>query len=406
MIPRSRLLLVTAFLASAALCVWMAGEAGYFGYFSGGPTPHLWRARYADVFEVNDRLVQELANAQSLLSRAGGEIEDLKADVGNLEALLDDSYSERAACAELLNQFDATLETLAARYASSNKSIADLSLRLNQSDAQLAEVTQQRDILRDMLFSAQVKMDGLEETIIRLQKEAINLTNLNAQLRALYSDASDRLEVYESAVKLQGEIYRSFRWYYLGAERQWSKGLDGKKGTGLNRTEYLLLATSAHYQDTDPAAFQSVLDAATPVLKELADYLYGQASTDLQRAENILKFVQYLPYIYDSPADNYVRYPLETLIEGGGDCEDTSVLAAQLFRLAGPEGFPVVLLMVDTNGDSEVDHMMVGVSVPGAQGEYWEVDGIRYYYCETTATAYRVGSKPAGYVVKDAIVIT
>ena len=152
----------------------------------------------------------------------------------------------------------------------------------------------------------------------------------------------------------------------------------------------------------DEDSFRHILETECQDVNDLSDHLYSQAATDLQRANNMLKFVQYLPYIHDASGDSYVRSPLETLVEGGGDCEDTSVLAAKIMRMAG---FPVVLLMVDTNSDDEIDHMMVGVSVQGATGKTFEVNGTEYYVCETTSSFYRVGQIHSGYEIHKAIEI-
>jgi hypothetical protein len=49
--------------------------------------------------------------------------------------------------------------------------------------------------------------------------------------------------------------------------------------------------------------------------------------------------------------------------------------------------------------------MMVGLAVDGATGDTHEVEGVTYFLCETTSTSYRVGQRPHGYVVIEAIVV-
>lgn len=52
----------------------------------------------------------------------------------------------------------------------------------------------------------------------------------------------------------------------------------------------------------------------------------------------ILAFVQSLPNTSNSITtgyDEYTRFPLETLVDGGGDCEDTSILFITLIRILG-----------------------------------------------------------------------
>jgi hypothetical protein len=53
-----------------------------------------------------------------------------------------------------------------------------------------------------------------------------------------------------------------------------------------------------------------------------------------------LSFVQGLPYTSDSVTtgfDEYPRYPLETLVDNGGDCEDSAILFASIAQALGHE---------------------------------------------------------------------
>jgi len=102
----------------------------------------------------------------------------------------------------------------------------------------------------------------------------------------------------------------------------------------------------------------------------------------------ILAFVQSLPYTSDiitTGYDEYTRFPLETLVDGGGDCEDTSILFITLIRILGYDSvfieFP--------------DHLAVGVKFGETiSGEYYEHGGKRYYYCETTGYGGEIGDIP------------
>ena len=102
-------------------------------------------------------------------------------------------------------------------------------------------------------------------------------------------------------------------------------------------------------------------------------------------------FVQQLAYTTDFDTtgfDDYGRYPVETLVEGGGDCEDTAIL---LGKLMDTLGYDVVLARLP-------DHMALGVR----QGEkfagtYYEFEGSKYFYLETTGLAGRIGIVPEEY---------
>ncbi|MBA7687398.1 hypothetical protein ES703_95860 [subsurface metagenome] len=102
-------------------------------------------------------------------------------------------------------------------------------------------------------------------------------------------------------------------------------------------------------------------------------------------------FVQNLPYNSDSettPYDEYARYPVETLVDDGGDCEDTSVLLAALLDSMGYE---VVLV-------NPPDHLAVGI-LRGecVYGRYYRYEGGNYYYLETTKPGWAIGELPQTY---------
>lgn len=125
-----------------------------------------------------------------------------------------------------------------------------------------------------------------------------------------------------------------------------------------------------------------------PIVRDLARKLEAIASSETDRVEAALTYVQSLPYSYDSTSkgkDEYVRYPVETLVDGCGDCEDKSVLLAAILHEMNI-GF--VLLMAP-------DHMAVGVNCEphnGATG--FMFNGKKYYYAETTEIDFKIGQVP------------
>ena len=78
----------------------------------------------------------------------------------------------------------------------------------------------------------------------------------------------------------------------------------------------------------------------------------------------------------------YPKYPIETLFDQGGDCEDSAVLLAKMLKLLG---YGAVLLVSE-------DHMAVGLQT-SSNGNL-SLDGIQYYYIETTEPGWRIGDVP------------
>ena len=103
----------------------------------------------------------------------------------------------------------------------------------------------------------------------------------------------------------------------------------------------------------------------------------------------VLSFVQSLPYTHDDVTtgyDEFRRYAVETLIEGGGDCEDTTILVAAILRGLGEK-----TALIFTPG-----HIALGVSGDFA-GASVTHGGTTYYYCETTGTGWGVGVLPPSF---------
>lgn len=95
--------------------------------------------------------------------------------------------------------------------------------------------------------------------------------------------------------------------------------------------------------------------------------------------ENYIAFVQSLPYTSDPETagmEEYPRYPLETLVDKGGDCEDVAIFIASVLHEIG---HGAVLLKLP-------QHMAVGIAGDELfTGTYYLHNGTRYYYQETIA---------------------
>ena len=126
--------------------------------------------------------------------------------------------------------------------------------------------------------------------------------------------------------------------------------------------------------------------------------------TDLERVGFLLAFVQAIGYEDDEVYmgyEEYWKFPLETLYDHGGDCEDTSILLAALSEAMG---YDAALILMP-------GHMATGVHIDGThqglQGFYYTSDPNKvYYYCETTSTGYDIGRIPSGVDTSDVTLVT
>ena len=101
-------------------------------------------------------------------------------------------------------------------------------------------------------------------------------------------------------------------------------------------------------------------------------------------------FESCIHYVEDG-TDDFSKYPIETLCEGCGDCEDQSILFASLVRSLG---YDVRICIVP-------GHCFVAVKLDSApthtDGWYLTIDEEYYYICETTMYSWLIGDCPESY---------
>lgn len=148
-----------------------------------------------------------------------------------------------------------------------------------------------------------------------------------------------------------------------------------------------------------PGIYPALVTPDEEVIQQIASRIRAKAGGDLAlTAELLLSFVQdkgeETPCIRATrDRYSYAKYPIETLVEGCGDCEDHAVLYASLLEAAGINAVLVVF----------ENHVMTGVHVGppyywllGAEW-YVEHEGRQYYLAETTGQGWRVGMLPERY---------
>jgi len=100
-----------------------------------------------------------------------------------------------------------------------------------------------------------------------------------------------------------------------------------------------------------------------PTIKDYAIGLWNRVSQDDDEfIHEALAFVQgAIRYQADPPGTEHPLYPLETLADGDGDCEDTAILFVSLLQAMDVQ---CKLAFVDTNGDGTPDHVLAFVAIP------------------------------------------
>lgn len=186
-------------------------------------------------------------------------------------------------------------------------------------------------------------------------------------------------------------INRSYNWSYDRQNWSWNLAIPEDLYDYFSSMERAPVADYSLYA-THP------LDDT--FVDELGDRLSEEAIKshfdDLERLQFAASFVQELAYLRET--EEYPKYPVETLVDKGGDCEDTAILMAALLQSMG---YDAVLINLSSPSPDEPGHMAVGVSVPGYSGGTKVIyGGSEYYYLETTCVS-DLGYMPDDYLDYD-----
>jgi predicted transglutaminase-like cysteine proteinase len=225
-----------------------------------------------------------------------------------------------------------------------------------------------------MISDAKVRFETLNATYTELEEQ-------NNQLRLQLSSSSSVLNKTTSVEFTS----KSYNWTYNG--QQYTITVEIPKSVydyyhGLERLPTSDYSVYVSYPLDDVYLLG--------IVEKLRAFSNVGGFTEVQRVSLVVSFVQNIPYTNDlitTGYDEYPRYPLETLVDSGGDCEDTSILAASLLKLMG---FDAVIL-------SYPNHMAVGISITNISGSYYASDGKHYYYVETTGKNWKIGEIPSEY---------
>lgn len=171
-------------------------------------------------------------------------------------------------------------------------------------------------------------------------------------------------------------------------------------GQTWNRT-FSIHEDRVHYYKEKERVSQGLnyVTANDPFIQEIAKELKKIADRkNYNLTTFVVAFVQGIPYVADFYTNfiEYPKYPIETLIERNGDCEDSTYLAASIVSATG---IGIALLEFD-------NHMALGIwGKESITGNYFEANSKRFYYFETTGENWQLGDMPDGYKSKKAKII-
>jgi len=187
-----------------------------------------------------------------------------------------------------------------------------------------------------------------------------------------------------------GEGAYTYEWTYEGRDYRLSFDIPLKDIANYTMSTEVRAFTA----DSNGVDYYHVQDFVTPddsviltIMAGLKQLAHKAGLDTLGTLSLMLAFVQSIPYEYDIDQfgiTDYWQYPVETLHNYAGDCEDTAFLYASLVEAYNTDS---VLIIFD-------DHVATGVDCDDAYGTYYTHDGVRYYYCETTSEGWAIGEMP------------
>ncbi len=178
----------------------------------------------------------------------------------------------------------------------------------------------------------------------------------------------------------------------------------------ISAKEYFKLKKMSHRHNT-VEEYVKFVTYDNEKIKEIAENVTKFSSSQEEKAQVILDFVHQIVYdktIEDDGMPDYVRYPLETLVERNGDCEDLTILAASLMKAVGID---VAFIHLPPPPEKKSGHLALGV-VGNFSGACYKVDGKNYFYTETTGTdwlnatsTWKIGQIPEAYKERKANIL-
>jgi len=269
--------------------------------------------------------------------------------------------------------------------------INELTTDLDDLESQHQTLTEQYITLSGQHSNLLRQYDTLSQEYETLSQEYENLLTQYNEIKSSYEVLINRYEVLTGSIPLSPQptsaetIEREYEWRYESST--WKLSLS------IPESLYEYYKTLDRSFDEDFSVYvthpydDEYIDM---IIEKFNSIAINKELTEVEKVNLVIAFVQSLPYTSDevtTPFDEYPRYPLETLVDGGGDCEDTAILTAALLDAMN---YDTVLLGLP-------GHMAVGVHIENGYGSYYSYNDREYFYLETTSEGWQIGELPDEY---------
>lgn len=285
--------------------------------------------------EEYQKIERDLAVTQTQLSQTRSELAQRNADVQQLDGEL---ASLRNQYNDLLNDYD------------------ELESRYDKSEAELTSLNNQYDALQnnyDEIYDDYSELDDeylelLADYTSTLDEYISALEELGQSLQVPYTAVSGR-EITCAWEDMDGELHM---WTWpVDSYRAWIE-IPKPDGTVLLDCA----GTVYTFHDFVPYVRAEFFNA-------VISSFYQESTDEREFAQEIFNLVTQLA-VYSEEIGEVPRWPVETLTEGGGDCEDLAILFASLLKAAPyPYKLSLIYMDIDNPTDPQMpNHVIVEVS--------------------------------------------
>lgn len=152
---------------------------------------------------------------------------------------------------------------------------------------------------------------------------------------------------------------------------------------GIPEDKYLYYKTQKRTTSADGKFATSHDPVIQTIAKDIADA--SVSAGDSCKYCLAIDFVESMTYQYDIDYNSNIDYPkyaIETIVDERGDCEDTSFLMASILEALDLD---TILLLYS-------DHMAVGFASNNCPGTFYNYQGRKYCFLETTNDPVSLGN--------------
>ncbi len=329
------------------------------------------------------------------------DITELEAEIDRLNQVIDECDNQTRVLEEQVTSLNEEKQRLESETRALKEKLEAAQVQSYQYLDTIKDLEKQITGLQDEVEQLESEATSLEDEITRLNHQRVSLEAQITEMEAVIDSQKTEILELESEKDRILDIVVTQHYEYVYGGWLWKDRYQWDLDIPLSLYwTYLDKPRPSHTSQwvdmaNDPAD-DRYIDA---MVRQINSAAIEEGFTESEKVEFVVAFVQSLPYTEDrvsTPWNEYPRYPIETLFDRGGDCEDTSILVAALLDCMG---YDTALLLL-----YKESHAAVGVSISGVSGSYYTVDGQRYYYLETTGEGFDIGKIPSDFTETSAYV--